>query len=113
MLAFASVWMGLACLTLSMVMLLYRPYFTDLNIWLILWLGSPGTLCFAGMILWVYRGDDAEEPGVVAQRIQCKVAIAEALVAAAIVYSLIFNAQTLPDGLPTPLATPTITTQTQ
>lgn len=93
MAAFVSVWMGMATLGVAMVMLLWRPAFTDLNVWLVLWLGAPGTMCVAGLVLWAYRKRDADEPGVTPQRIQCKVAIAFALAATAIVYALVMGAQ--------------------
>jgi hypothetical protein len=100
MLALASVWIGLACLVLSLVMVVYRPAFTDVTIWLVLWLGSPGALCLAGLVLWAHRKDECIEAELAAQRAQCKVAIVEALLAAGIVYALVFNAAALPDGLP-------------
>ena len=100
MIAFLSVWMGVACFAASLTMLIYRPAFTDFNIWFVLWLGSPGTMCLAGVVLWSHRKDMSGEPAVAAQRLQCKVAIALAIVAAAIVYALIFRSDKFPDGLP-------------
>jgi hypothetical protein len=97
--AFTSVWMGIACLALATTMAVWRPAFTDFYIWLILWLGSPGTMCIAGLVLWSYRKDPHDEPGIAAQRIQCKVAIALAIAAAAIVYVLIIRSDKLPAGL--------------
>ena len=95
MLAFASVWIGLATLALSATMLLYRPAFTDLTVTLVLYFGSPGALCFAGLVLWAHRKEDGADPGVSAQRLQAKIAIGLALLAAAIVYMLIINSQKL------------------
>jgi hypothetical protein len=95
MLALTSVWMGLATLALSMAMLLYRPAFTDGTVTFVLYFGSPGALCLAGLVLWAHRKDDRAEPGVSAQRLQAKIAIVFALLAAAIVYLLIINSQKL------------------
>ncbi len=92
--------MGLACIVVALVMLLWRPAFTDLSVWFVLWLGSPGTMCAAGMLLWGYRKHDGSEPGIAAQRIQCKVAIAVAIAAAAIVYALIIRSEKVLAGLP-------------
>ncbi len=91
MLAFLSVWIAVACLLASMTMLLYRPAFTDFNVWFVLWLGSPGAVALAGMVLWAHRKDKDDDPGLAGQRLQCKVAIGMALVAAAIVYGLIIG----------------------
>ncbi len=99
MAAFASVWMGLACLIVATTMFLWRPAFTDFWIWFVLWLGAPGTMCIAGLVLWSYRKDDHDEPGILAQRVQCKAAIAMAIVASAIVYALIIGSEKLLDGL--------------
>ncbi len=71
MAALASTWMGLACLATALLMLLWRPALADLTVWIVLWLGSPGSICLAGMVLWAYRKRDAGEPGVAAQRVQC------------------------------------------
>lgn len=89
MLALASVWMGLAVLALSAAMVVYRPVFTDLTVLLVLYFGSPGSLCLAGLVLWAYRKEEGSDPGIAAQRKQAKVAIGLALVAAAIVYLLV------------------------
>ena len=89
MLALASVWIGLAVFALSVAMVVYRPAFTDLTVTLVLYFGSPGSLCFAGLVLWALRKEDVADPGIAAQRKQAHVAIALALVAAAIVYLLV------------------------
>ncbi len=99
MAAFASVWSGLGCVILAVVMVVWRSMFNDWTVPLILWLGSPGTICIAGMVLWSYRKDSSFDPGITAQRVQCKVAIGLAITAAAIVYALIFNAEEVPPGL--------------
>ena len=95
MLAFASVWIALASLVIATAMLLYRPAMTDIALTTVLYFGTPGALCFAGIVLWANRKDDCPEPGIVAQRIQAKVAIAMALVAAAIVYGLVIGAEVI------------------
>src|SRR3990172_6685221 len=89
MLALASVWIGLAAFALSAAMVVYRPAFTDLSVTLVLYFGAPGSLCFAGLVLWAYRKDDGNDPGDAAQRKQAWIAIALAFVAAAIVYLLV------------------------
>ncbi len=92
MLAFSSVWIALASLLLAVAMLVYRPTMTDLNLTLVLYFGSPGAICFAGLTLWAFRKDDSSDPGVAARRTQSKVAIFMALLAAAIVYALVIRA---------------------
>ncbi len=92
MLAFSSVWIALASLLLAVAMLVYRPIMTDLNLTLVLYFGSPGALCFAGLTLWAFRKEDATDPGVAARRMQSTVAIVIALLAAAIVYALVIRA---------------------
>ncbi len=81
-------------------MLFWRPAFTDWSVPLVLWLGAPGTMCTAGLVLWSSRKDKSSDRGIAAQRLQCKVAIGLAIAAAAIVYYLIINAQQVPPGLP-------------
>lgn len=96
MLALLSVWIGLLSFLIAALMLIYRPAFTDLTVPLVLWFGTPGSLCLALMVLWAYRkksGIDQADPGVRAQRIQAKVAVALAILAAAIVYALIIGAE--------------------
>lgn len=92
MLAFSSVWIALASLLLAVAMIVYRPAMTDLNLAIVLYFGSPGALCFAGLTLWAFRKDDASDSGVAARRTQSKVAIVMALLAAAIVYALVILA---------------------
>lgn len=89
MLALLSVWIGLASFLIAALMLLYRPAMTDLAVLLVLYFGSPGALCLALLVLYAHRGDAEPEPALVAQRVQCKVAIVLAILAAAIVYGLI------------------------
>lgn len=95
MLAFASVWISLASLVVAVSMLIYRPAFTDLNVTLVLYFGAPGALCLAGLVLYANRDFDSADHGLEAQRVQAKVAIAMAILAAAIVYTLIIRSQKL------------------
>ncbi len=94
--ALASAWIGLASLLLAAIMALYRPAMTDLTVTLVLYFGSPGAMCFAGLVLWAYRKEDALDPGIAAQRAQARVAIVLALVAALIVYLLVIFAEPIP-----------------
>ena len=94
MLAFLGVWLGLASLLVALAMLLYRPAFTDFSVISVLYFGSPGALCFALLTLWAYRKEPDTDPGLQARRLQCKVTIAMAVIAVAIVYGLvIFSAK--------------------
>ncbi len=93
MLAFMSVWISLCTLLLATTMLLYRPAFTDVTVVLVLYFGSPGALCFAGLILWAFRKEDSSDEGITSQRTQCLTAIIMALLAAAIVYILIIQSE--------------------
>lgn len=95
MLALISTWIALPTFVLSLVMLLYRPAFTDLNILLVLYFGSPGAMCLAGLVLWAYRKETSGDPGLAAQRVQAKVAIGLAFIAAAIVYGLVIGSKKL------------------
>ena len=89
MLALMSVWISLFTLLLAATMWLYRPTFTDITVVLVLYFGSPGSLCLGGLVLWAYRKEDSSHPGIAAQRTQSLAAIVMALIAAAIVYLLI------------------------
>ena len=89
MLALLSVWVALLTLLCSAAMVIYRPAFTDISVALVLVLGAPGAIALAGMVLLIHRHDDASDPGVQGRRLQAKVAIGLAVVAAAIVYTLI------------------------
>ena len=100
MLALASVWIGLGVFLLAVAMLVHRPAFTDLTVTLIVYFGSPGAMCLAGLVLWAYRKEKTPEPGVVAQRLQAKAAIVLAVLAAAIVYLLVALSQTVGHSLP-------------
>ena len=95
MLALMSVWIGFATMALAVAMVVYRPALTDLTIPLVLYFGSPGAMCLAGLVLWAHRKDGPDDAGLVAQRIQCKVAITMAIIAAALVYALIIASQKL------------------
>jgi hypothetical protein len=95
MLALASVWIALASLLLAAAMAVYRPAMTDVTVLLVLYFGSPGALCLAGLTLWAHRKDTSTDPGLAARCLQAKVAIAMALAAAAIVYLLIIFSRKL------------------
>lgn len=86
MLALIAVWMSLVCLALAGVMLVYPPAFKQWSIILFLEVLAPAALCFAGLVLWSHRKVENPEPAIVAQRLQCKVAIGLTLVAVAAVY---------------------------
>jgi len=95
MLALASVWIALGSLLLAVAMTGYRPAMTDVTVILVLYLGSPGALCLAGLTLWAHRADTEPDAGVVARRVQAKAAIGMSVVAAGIVYLLIVYSQKL------------------
>lgn len=97
MLAFLSVWIGLGTLALAAGMFLHRPLFTDVAVVLVLWVGAPGAMCLAGLVLWAYRKDTSHDAGVSGQRMQAKIAMAMAGGAAAIVYLLIIYSHKLND----------------
>ena len=98
MLALLGVWTGLLTLLLALGMLVHRPWMTDVTVAAVLYFGAPGAMCFGGLVLWGTRRSQLDdgglvpvepEPGLVAQRLQSKIAIMLALLAAAIVYYLI------------------------
>jgi len=89
MLALTAVWMGMISLFLSLAMLMYRPAFNDLTVTAVLWFGVPGAICLAGLTLWAYRDEGRDDLGIVARRIQAKLAIVLSFLAAGIVYVLI------------------------
>ncbi len=91
MLALLSVWVGLSTFGTAVAMLVYRPAMTDQTVTTVLYFGSPGAMCFAGLVLWAYRKEPSDDPGVLAQRFQAKFAIVLAVLAAAIVYGLIIG----------------------
>jgi hypothetical protein len=88
MLALAGVWIALASLLLAVAMAVYRPAMTDLTITLVLYFGSPGAMCLAGLTWWAHR-TDLTDGGAVARKTQAKIAVGMAIAAAAIVYILI------------------------
>lgn len=96
MLALASVWIALLSLLLACGMVLYRPLFNDLTVLLIVYFGAPGAMCLAGLVLWAHRKEGALDPGLQAQRIQSKIAVALALLAAGIVYALVIGSDRVP-----------------
>lgn len=89
MLALLSTWIGLGVLILAGTMVVYRPAFTDWTVVLVLYFGSPGAMCLAGLMLWAHRKDADTDAGLQAQRLQARIAITLAIVAAAIVYLLV------------------------
>jgi hypothetical protein len=91
MIALLSVWIGLAVLALSISMIFSARMFTDVTLFLVLWLGSPAAICLAGLVLWSYRKEGRDDPGIESQRVQCKAAIVMAVLAAGIVYWLMFS----------------------
>jgi hypothetical protein len=93
MLALLGVWVALLSLLVSLTMLLFRPAFTDVTVTLVLYFGAPGALCLGGVVLWTYRKEPDNEPGIHAQRVQAAAAIGLAIAAAAIVYGLIIGSQ--------------------
>ena len=93
MVALSSVWIGLGTFAIAVAMLVYRPAMTDATVTAVLWFGAPGAMCLAGLVLWAYRDEGSGDEGVVAQRLQAKVAIVLAVLAAAIVYGLIIGSQ--------------------
>jgi hypothetical protein len=95
MIALASVWLALAVFLLASTMLVYRPAFTDISVVLVLWLGAPGALCLAGLVLWAHRKETSADPGLRARKLQAKIAIGLSLTAAAIVYALIIFSEKL------------------
>lgn len=95
MLALASVWIALATLLVAAGMFAYRPLMTDLTVISVLYFGTPGAWCLAGLVLWAHRHETSPDPGLAARRVQAKVAIALGLFAAAIVYALIIGSQKL------------------
>ncbi len=93
MLALSAVWIALLTLLLATAMVIHRPTMTDITVMLVLYFGSPGSMCLAGLVLWAFRKDPADDPNIRAQCLQAKTAIALALFAAAIVYALIYFSQ--------------------
>ncbi len=71
----------------------HRMCCVNLTVLLVLYFGSPGALCFAGLVLWAHRKQDPADRAIAGQRLQAKVAILLALLAAAIVYLLIIFAE--------------------
>ena len=82
----------------SLAMLAYRPAFTDLAVTAVLWFGAPGAICFAGLTLWAHRHDGSDDLGIVARRLQAKLAIVLSVLAAVIVYALIIFSTKMEPG---------------
>ena len=94
MLSLLSAWIGLVTFLLAAGMVVHRPMMTDLAVTVVLWLGSPGSMCLAGLVLWAYRKEPGD-PAIHGQRVQAKVAIVMSILAAALVYILIIYSQKL------------------
>ena len=92
MLGLLSVWLGLASLVMSLVMVLYRPAFHDVLLLIEMYLACPLSLMFGGLLLWATRQEKSQNA---APRLQAKVGITLALVAAAVVYGLVAFADRL------------------
>ncbi len=92
MLALLSVWLGLASLMMSLVMVLYRPAFNDVLLLIEMYFACPMSLMFGGLVLWATRREKSQN---VAPRLQAKVGITLALLAAAVVYGLVAFADRL------------------
>ncbi len=90
MLALLSVWLGLASLVMSLVMVLYRPAFHDVLLLVEMYFACPLSLMFGGLLLWATRKEKSQNA---APRLQAKVGIALALVAAVLVYGLVALAE--------------------
>jgi hypothetical protein len=80
-----AVWLGLAALIQSVVMVVYRPVFNDLMVTIDLYT-CVFSYTFAGIILWGTRKQPAEFESA---RLQAKVAIGLSFPATAIVYALV------------------------
>lgn len=93
MLALLSVWIGLISFILALLMVIHRSTFTDLTVVLVLYFGSPGALCLAGLVLWSLRKEGRTDGMVRAQRLQAKIAVGMALAAATLVYLVIIFSQ--------------------
>ncbi len=90
MLGLLSVWLGLASLVMSLVMVLYRPAFHDVLLLIEMYFACPLSLMFGGLLLWATRQEKSQNE---APRLQAKVGITLALVAAAMVYCLVAFAE--------------------
>lgn len=90
MLAFFSVWLGLATFALALAMLIHPPVANEVTFVLVLYFGAPGAMCLAGMVLWAHRKETSNGSEVAGQRRQAKVAIFLALAGASVVYVIVF-----------------------
>lgn len=91
MLSLLSVWLGLGCLTVSLAMLVHRPWFSDESVTIALY-SAAASICLAGMVLFSLRKRESIEAGVAMQRTQCKVALFMALLGAGVIYGLVIAA---------------------
>ncbi len=92
MLSLFSVWLGSASLIMSLAMVLYRPAFDDVLILIDMYFACPLSLTFGGLVLWATRREKSQHDPA---RLQAKIGIALALLAAAIVYILVASAEQL------------------
>ena len=92
MLGILSVWLGSASLVISLVMVFYRPAFHDVLLLIEMYFACPLSLMFGGLVLWATRQEKSQNE---APRLQAKVGITLALVAAAMVYCLVAFAERL------------------
>jgi hypothetical protein len=95
MLALLSVWLGLAAMLLAAVMVVRRALFHDVWITITLYTAVLA-LTLGGVALWALRKESREDPAVPAQRTQCFVGCGCALLAIAIVYTLVARAEVVP-----------------
>ena len=92
MLALFSVWLGLASLLTSLVMVFYRPAFNDVVLLVHMYFACPLSLTLGGLVLWATRKEKSQHAPA---RLQATVGITLALVAAAMVYCLVALAERL------------------
>ncbi len=90
MLALFSVWLGLASLLTSLVMVFYRPAFNDVVLLVHMYFACPLSLTLGGLVLWATRKEKSQHAPA---RLQATVGITLALVAAVIVYVLVASAE--------------------
>ncbi len=90
MLALLSVWLGLGSLIMSLVMVVYRPAFHDVLLLIEMYFACPLSLTFGGLVLWATRKEKSQ---FARARLQAKMGIGLAIVAAAIVYLLVASAE--------------------
>lgn len=90
MLGLLSSWLGLVALIMSAIMVAYRPAFNDLVLLIHMYFMCPLSMTFGGLVLWSTRREKSQ---LRRARLQAKVGIVMAVVAAAIVYLLVALAE--------------------